>query len=837
MYYFETIEYQDGLPIKMFVHSVSEIALHWHNDIEIIFVIKGSVNVNIQQSSFLLKENDIMLINCNEVHSTIKTDEDNILLALQINPKFCKAYYPELSHLVFDCKSFLFDPNGQERFDLIRHYMASVMWELNKKAEGYKLNINSRLNDLIVHLIRNFNYFSINDQEVKNNEKDLDRLKRIIDYVDENYTKKISLKEIAKLEYLNFYYLSHFFKDKVGLSFQEYVVNIRVRKAIELLLSSNKTITEISLEVGFSDTKYLYKYFKDKFNCKPNEYKSKFNLESITDYKKANGNKIGYLDFESTAIFEGLFKYLNTDKEQLNLVCNNITEQIDINVQDKSEPLNAYWKKLTTFGRAVEGLREEWRNQFREMQREIGFEYIRFHGIFNDEMMVYNLNSKGEPVFNWNYVDQLFDFFKEVNIKPFVELGFMPTELRKSEETVYWWKGNVSGPKDMKEWTDLVCSFIKHCMNRYGIAEVESWYFEVWNEPDYEGAFWVGSKEEYFEFYRSTALVVHSISNKLKVGGPSLAFLEDKWIEDFLDYCKNYNVPLDFFSFHVYPSVKRVGDGKRRMNTEVFCDFVNTRQTNVNNNKNSSVELIHYMSGKIKDCYGKNLETHVTEWNVTPMQRHLVHDTAFMATFILETVLKSFSAVDSLGFWTFTDIFEEYKAGVSPFHGGFGLFNRDGIKKSAYMAYYLLAKLGNELVLRGDNYIVTKKNEDFQILLYNYIYFDELFLNGDISGMTHTERYSIFEEKGEKIIGISISGLDGNYKIKSYSINREYGSAFDAWTRMGAPQDLLEEDICYLKKKAMPEITIDYLNLTVEYKKTVKIPSHGALLMTLEKEY
>lgn len=435
---------------------------------------------------------------------------------------------------------------------------------------------------------------------------------------------------------------------------------------------------------------------------------------------------------------------------------------------------------------------------------------------------------------------------KKVNIKPFIELGFMPSEIKSLDETVFWWRANISQPRDIKLWTDLVVEFIKHCINRYGLKEVETWYFEVWNEPDLEYFFWIGGKEAYFKFYEATAWAVKSVSNKLKVGGPSIthqAISDSTWLEDFLIYCNKNDVPLDFVSLHIYSesysSKEKVQDIMLRAKQgesqqELMAEWREMQR--IYFGKDHTYDTLNSANDKINRLLSYNTELHITEWNASSYSRNLIHDTCFMSTFIISNILKSINIVDSIGYWTFTDIMEEAKAGISPFHGGFGLINNNGLKKPSYFAYYFLSKLGEKIIEQNEEYIITKSGEDIQILVYNHTYFDDLFLNGDTSALTNTERYLVYEEKAEREVEININGISGKYKITRYQLNREYGSVFDEWIKMGTPENMTQEELNYLKGKAYPKITVEYLNLDEYYKEKLYIPVHGIELMTLEKK-
>ncbi|MGF7057961.1 GH39 family glycosyl hydrolase [Brassicibacter mesophilus] len=851
-YNYEIVRSQEGLPIKVFIHSINRFKMHWHNEIEILLVLQGTVNIRVGNERFLLRENDLILINSNEIHSTSKTKEDNILLALQINSEWYSTYYPRFSKMIFDCKSFFHGKHAQKKFDVIRHYLAKIVWELNKKTVGYQFIVGSEVHLLAAYLVNNFDHMPIDDGKSVEISKDINRMQNIINYINKNLERKITLQEIADNHQLNKYYLSHFIKRNIGMSFQEYLNNIRLDKAINLMLNTDKTITEISYESGFPSTKSINKLFKDIYGQSPSEYRKKHGNTNCNikcaDVDKEQKKSRTYLDVDRKAALKKLFSYIElsySEKQHHNMIPRT-RDNISVDADSEGVSYVPYWKKLTSFTRAAEGLRKEWQNQLEELQNEIGFEYIRFHGIFADDMMIFNISNDGNIVYNWSYVDELFDFLKKVNIKPFIELGFIPSEIKKSDETIFWWKANISQPRDIKLWTDLVSAFVKHCINRYGLKEVETWYYEVWNEPDQEYVFWIGGKEEYFKFYEQTVVSVKSVCNRLKVGGPSIShqtIVDSSWLEDFLEYCCQNSVPLDFVSLHIYPEFYPVKDGLNELElltergerpADILTYWGNLEK--IYFGKNHTYNILKLVREKINQSLLYTPEIHVTEWNASASNRNLIHDTCFVANFIISNILNCIGKADSIGYWTFTDINEEAKAGTSAFHGGFGLINKNGLKKPSYFAYYLLSKLGDKIIEQGDEYIVTKKDEDIQILVYNYAYFDDLFLNGDTSALTNTERYLVYENKVAKEIDINISGLSGYYKITKYQLNIENGSVADEWIIMGTPEDMTKEELRYLHGRSYPKVTLEYLDLDGHYKEKLYVPVHGVGMITLEKK-
>jgi xylan 1,4-beta-xylosidase len=224
---------------------------------------------------------------------------------------------------------------------------------------------------------------------------------------------------------------------------------------------------------------------------------------------------------------------------------------------------NVAGNKLTVFnecigaGRANEGLRADWQQQLTMVQKDMNFKYIRFHGLLNDDMHVYVEDKDGKPAYNWQYIDKLYDFLLSIHIRPFVELGFMPNDLASGTKTVFWWRGNVTKPKSYEKWDELIKRLVTHFQERYGKAEVEKWYFEVWNEPDLSG-FFDGKQADYFELYAHTAKAVKAVSSTYRVGGPATSGVH--WITDFLNYCAQNKVPVDFASTHCYATTSSLDE-------------------------------------------------------------------------------------------------------------------------------------------------------------------------------------------------------------------------------------------------------------------------------------
>jgi xylan 1,4-beta-xylosidase len=443
-------------------------------------------------------------------------------------------------------------------------------------------------------------------------------------------------------------------------------------------------------------------------------------------------------------------------------------------------PFSRMYAECIGAGRANEGLRADWQQQLVLIKKEIDFKYIRFHGLLNDEMHVYTESKEGKSLYNWQYIDKLYDFLLSIGVRPFVELGFMPPDLASGTKTVFWWKGNVSPPKSYEKWQDLIAALVRHFEERYGRTEVEQWYFEVWNEPDL-GGFFAGTMDDYFKLYTSTAAAIKSISKTYRVGGPATA--RYGWITPFLKFCADKNLPVDFVSTHSYNTksvLDEFGVGKRRL---VAQDYL--------------PEAVKKVRRMIDSTVYKGVEMHYTEFNSSPSSRDPIHDTYQNAAWLLTTLKRTERIASSMSYWTFTDIFEESGPAMTSFHGGFGLLNLQGIKKPSFYSYKFLTELGEtELINSDSSSWVCKNKTGVQVLFWNLhlpfndtTVFNEIYFRKNIQAA----------DAGS--VRVQISNVpNGKYDLLIYKVGYHHNDPYSAYLEMGSPPNISVAQEAELKK-------------------------------------
>ncbi len=374
----EKILYSEGLPVKIYVTAIEEYPIHFHDELEVIYVLDGTVKVKDGYYNYSLNKDDVLIINDRELHSIKRTREPNIILIFQIDLQFFSKFHSTLSNPFFVTDTSYNVDESKEPLEKLRRLMAIIMMEYINKAVGYKNRIIDYTNEFITGLNNDFQYFSmdegkfVNEMKNKGNKILAERVHRITDYIYKNYDRKLTLQEIANKEHLSVYYLSHVIKESMGLSFQDFLNFVRVEQSEQLLLGTDKKISDISFECGFSATRYFIKYFTKWFGCHPEEYRKKY-------VKKIMGKepdiKISSYSPESIlSILKNRFRKEYTDYQNENERSLKVIEA-DVNREGKNNsikcPFDTYLIKNTAEYLYVEEFRK-----LKEIFRDLKIEKV-----------------------------------------------------------------------------------------------------------------------------------------------------------------------------------------------------------------------------------------------------------------------------------------------------------------------------------------------------------------------------------------------------------------------------------------------------------------------------
>lgn len=427
-------------------------------------------------------------------------------------------------------------------------------------------------------------------------------------------------------------------------------------------------------------------------------------------------------------------------------------QTISIDTTAATHPFPHFWEQMFGSGRAVLSLRDSYRDDLRAVRAITGFRYVRFHAILDDENGVYSEDASGRPVYNFSYVDQIYDGLLESNVKPFVELSFMPRQLAAHQAPhAFWYKPLPSPPNDPAKWRALMEAFTRHLIERYGHEEVEQWYFEVWNEPNID--FWNGvpKQQTYFDLYDTTAQAIKDVDTRLRVGGPATA--QAAWVDAFIAHCTARHIPFDFVSTHVYGNESP---------QDVFGNSVPIAR------RDMVARSAKKVYDQVKASPAPDTPIIWSEYNATYLNQQQVTDSAFMGPWMANTIRECDGLTSMMSYWTFSDVFEEQGVVKTPFYGGYGLMAERGIPKAAFRAFQLLHRLGERRIdVSSEDALATRREDGTVVVaLWNYA------------------------EPGEtvetKIFRITLDGA-ASAAYRMQFLDADHGSALKAWKDAGAP--------------------------------------------------
>jgi xylan 1,4-beta-xylosidase len=495
---------------------------------------------------------------------------------------------------------------------------------------------------------------------------------------------------------------------------------------------------------------------------------------------------------------------------------------VRVDSRAETTPFPHFWEQIFGSGRAILSLRQSYRDDIKTVKKVTDFQAVRFHGIFMDDVGLYDPDrqfvipgqkaqaDKTDPsIYNFSYIDQIYDGLLENGVKPFVELSFMPKKLASDPNALhaFWYKQNVSPPKDYALWDDMIVAFTKHLVERYGIDEVSQWYFEVWNEPNLD--FWAGkpAQSSYYELYDHTARDVKKVSEKIRIGGPSTA--QAAWVASFLEHCKEQGVPVDFVSTHVYANdtAKDVmGTDEQIPRDRMVCRSVSKVHNEIVASPYPKVPLIF------------------SEYNASYANEPDVTDSVYMGPWLADTIRQCDGLTVAMSYWSFSDVFEEQGVVRTPFYGGFGLVAADGIPKPSLNAFAMLHELGDRRIkIDSETALATKRSDGaVAIALWNYA-------PPFGTGAAYTPPPVALG--ASKQFEVSVDGVKPNAAVMIWRLDADHGNVVKTFDAMGRPATPSREQLAKLKEAGKPSPS--ERGALKNGKLSISIPPQGLVLITV----
>lgn len=760
----------------------AEVSTHYHQNLELFYVLTGTLEIKIDDQSFLLKKGDLILINANKRHD-VTGDEEFLGVRFEIDFHMLAEYMGSMQ-LLFWCNTVV-DKN--DAYDTMRGLMDRILDRYFEKDEKSALHLSALYYELAYVLTSSFLIKSDNTKLNMIDTQDQMRIREIQSYIQANYQTQISLNDLAGRLYLSNAYLSKYIKKNLGLTFMEYLNNVRLFHAVDELLYSRKNMTRIALDNGFPTSAAFTKAFKDVYGEAPSEYRKR--VEESVHEKSAETNHDEdperirrFLDYKKAAIHQ------ENSKEK---VIHIDTEKEISRLSDCS--------KAVCIGDAYTILQSEVQKQLKDLQSASGIRYARIWNIFSKEEC---FNEKEGC--NFRKIDLVIDFLLENNMKPYLELGHKLTVFMYNPEK-YLKQIHQSPSYDEETFERIVNEFCMHLADRYGVDEMETWFFEYWSSSDEidQNNRIEMSDGSYFRRFDALYRAAKKISPNISVGGAGFILGYEMFeCREVLQRWKERKIHPDFLSVYSYQYVAIEDEGKKYGRKSIDIDYM----------KNQTAILKEIM----KETGFEIPRIHISEWNFTISNRNVLNDGCQQGAYILKNCIDMNGEVEVMAYWHALDSYSDYYDADMPLNGDSGMISRDGICKPSYYAYEFMNKLLPNVLCKDSHSIVTSNGRDryviachnFKKLSSHYVFTEEDKINyEDIDRFT--------EDSDPLNLQFCLENVkNGNYSVKIHYVNREKGSVQDIWKRLGYYKNLARDEMNYLKKSAIPWMEIQ--NVYVE---------------------
>lgn len=775
---------------EMSLSGFGKTEIQNHARMDIIYMLAGSADIETACHTYKLEAADFCVLNVMELyHITYSESAQALCMSISAN-----MLGKDESRVDFCSNNPSVSPedNASMRASIARAFQLYY-----RDAERNRYGIVSCILSILDTLHK---YYSVSDYTAVSGREKFEMLEQMLHYIQENSGQNLQLSDLAGKFYLSVGHVSRMFQRHLHTTFSNYLREVRLNNAYDLLLNTSQSVTEIAIQCGFGSTNRLIEVFSKKYGVTPGKFRKR-NREAETLPRLQ----------EQTQLFDELLKHVS--EPQRPATASRQVEHVHFDVPHprKGKYREMGFFKLINVGWAKELLYAPVQAQLRYCQEHIGFEYIRFHGIFDEDMMVYQEDASGKPVYNFTYLDMVYDFILSLGFKPYVEFSYFPKALAADQRVDTNHNSYFYGlPKSMEKWCALVRATTIHFIERYGLKAVRKWMFRTGEGMNIY--YHRMDIDDFLLLYTETMKAVKLVDPQLEFGGLNLDMgmlrLDDHpGIDAFIKYFIRHSCLPDFYSFQCFHN----DYDSDYQSTLRAVDSHGAEPATLSADENYMANHIRALRREIRKLDDRSRPILLDTWNSTIWQRDLRGDTCFKSAFIFKNILENVDNLSGFGFWNLSDMFEEVHASSRLFHGGYGLMTYNGIPKAGFHAFSLLRHLGSNFVQRGDGYFVTcSANGDVQIALYNYCHYDtfgrqHLFVEGAAANP-----YEMFQNAHARQFDIDLKLPDADYTLEKRLIARNgcWGSPYDLWVAMGAPHDVTPEQTEYLKARSLPQYSI-----------------------------
>lgn len=756
---------------------------HFHQAPEIIYVLEGALEMEIESETQELEKGEFLLVNANKRHALRETKKDLLLVSIRINFSILVEYLGT-NQILFWCNSAADKSEAYEQLKKVLDRMLNRYYD--KEREG-ALFLNSIYYE-VLYLLTSYFMIKADDNRLKEQmSPDNSRVFEIQNYVQANYQKQISLNDLAKKLYLSNAYLSKYIKKRFGLSFLEYVNNIRLFHAVDELLYTDKKITRIAMDNGFPTSAAFNKAFRDIYHMTPSAYRTSVRQEEKQD-TDTSGNQ--------EEVGQRVKDYLagNVSVEDTTAARNMSLFKVD--VSDARE-YTRNWCKIINVGKIEALLDSSMQQQVLLMKEELGFSYVRVWNIFVEDM--YDEDTDNGWYYNFGRMDRGLDFLVDHGLKPYIELSFKPIHVSYTINSALAEKENDIIFHERESYEKVMHDLAAHLINRYGLDEIEMWYFELWKD---ERMNMLDENGWYFDCFEIGYEALKRISPKIKVGGAGFALGYDRYqYRDLISNWKKRTIHPDFISVYAY-SYELVQQNNL---------YFGKRSLDYNFVKNQ-VDIFKRILEE-EDFVPEEL--HITEWNFTISNRNCINDSCAQGAYVMKTCIESIGNADMMGYWHGSDLHTEFYDTDGILYGDNGLLTRDGIKKPSFYAFHFMHFAQSRMLGKTENALLTTNGRGtYSIVCHNCKQFNYRYAMKEEKDIRIEEIDELYEDLDAVHLNFEIHHVEnGNYLMRVFYVNKDNGSVQNTWKDMEYLHNLSKGEIDYLRRSAMPKVELRKLKV------------------------
>ncbi|MBC1822970.1 helix-turn-helix domain-containing protein [Listeria seeligeri] len=753
-----------AIGVERVKRPTSEISL----GTKVVFAISGQINIKIAEENFELQEGDILVLDRNTFY-TIEGDKENLLINLTISDTFFAHYYEEYFQHSFKFFSRESDPGRERIVGTLRKSVSELLITSTTRTRANKLEAQTALFQILLLLTRFLKKQIPSSTRKEVNDK---RISRMIREVEERFDETLSLREFAQKEFLSEAYLSRYFKKTTGLGFLQYLTEVRLKHALQNIIHSTESITDIALKNGFSSQKHFSEVFKAHFSVTPSEYRTKHHSDfSKVEQETTVQTSSNMEQIKPTSDILIKLTSLYQEMEPRTDLNEAPFEEKSITVTDKSPRTLEKNMHILTIGELKEALKEDVQRQIITTRDELGVNYIGVRYLFGGSTFLPEAETDELVPTSSPYAkaDLALTFLKQHNLQLFIRLEYQ--DISRDEQGVF----------------DRLDHFLRHSIQMFGREFVSKWHF-MFFEPKYTSA----NKTDLKRLYLKVQQTIKSIFPAIQVGNfvpfslsKNAVPTQHTWFLDIADQ-------IDFISFNA--------------NQNEAVDFSNEDIKSFLISEDYCLAKTLKLKAFLKHHH-INKPMMLINWNTLTGNTRHTNGTFFRGALVLKTMLDLAPEVNALGFWINTELHEGEGSQLNISLDGLEMFHFFNGKRPAFYAVKFFKRLKGIVVAEGEDYIITKHADGYQLILMNCA--------------TINPRYAVeekFLKEERKEVHIRIKGFEaGEYQVCKWLFDRDNGALYSKYWQLNSKHGLDKEILDYIVDASQPTLTVSDETITEDW--------------------